>query len=67
MVWRLGHSKEKMRRESSSSKRMRRFQPMAIFNRNGKEFKEKLLTQLMGAVKKSVKSCLELPTQVRLL
>ena len=26
---------------------------MAIFNRNGKEFKEKLLTQLMGEMKNS--------------
>jgi len=31
---------------------------MAIFNRNGKEFKEKLLTQLMGEVKKSVEELL---------
>ena len=31
---------------------------MAIFNRNGKEFKEKLLTQLMGEVKKSVEDLL---------
>jgi len=32
---------------------------MAIFNRNGKEFKEKLLTQLMAEVKKSVEELLE--------
>jgi len=31
---------------------------MAIFNRNGKEFKEKLLTQLMAEVKKSVEDLL---------
>merc|ERR1719309_1602657 len=31
---------------------------MAIFNRNGREFKEKLLTQLMGEVKKSVEELL---------
>merc|ERR1719500_2691977 len=31
---------------------------MAIFNRNGKEFKEKLLTQLMTEVKKSVEDLL---------
>eukprot|EP00092_Neocalanus_flemingeri_P041280 GFUD01044951.1.p1 GENE.GFUD01044951.1~~GFUD01044951.1.p1 ORF type:complete len:4316 (+),score=1501.53 GFUD01044951.1:136-13083(+) len=31
---------------------------MAIFNRNGREFKEKLLTQLMAEVKKSVEELL---------
>merc|ERR550532_3890890 len=33
---------------------------MAVFNRNGKEFKEKLLTELMSEVKKSVEKLLEL-------
>merc|ERR1711994_83600 len=32
---------------------------MAVFNRNGKEFKEKLLTELMSEVKKSVEQLLE--------
>merc|ERR1712079_148063 len=32
---------------------------MAVINRNGKEFKEKLLTELMSEVKKSVEQLLE--------
>ena len=33
---------------------------MAVFNRNGKDFKEKLLTELMGEVRKSVDKLLEI-------